>query len=70
MSTDVQRSSIEKRGSTDIQLEKVAHAGDTDALDFGGDTALPPPPNLTAEEERQLYRKVDLRCVVRLYKSK
>ena len=30
-------------------------------LDFGGDSELPPPPALTPEQERALYRKIDLR---------
>ncbi|KAF8486591.1 MFS general substrate transporter [Gautieria morchelliformis] len=63
MSTDIQRSSIDKRASTDTQLDKVPHAPDTGLLDFGGDTALPPPPKLTAEEEHRLYRKLDLRLM-------
>jgi len=32
-------------------------------LDFGGDSQLPPPPTLTPEQERALYRKVDLRLM-------
>ncbi|KAF8507520.1 MFS general substrate transporter [Hysterangium stoloniferum] len=55
------RSSIEK-GSTNSQLEpSVAPKGAE--LDFGGDSTLPPPPELTAEEEHRLYRKLDLRLM-------
>ena len=32
-------------------------------LDFGGDSQLPPPPTLTPEQERALYRKIDLRLM-------
>ncbi|KZS88571.1 MFS general substrate transporter [Sistotremastrum niveocremeum HHB9708] len=32
-------------------------------LDFGGDSTLPPPPTLTAAEEKALYRKIDLRLM-------
>lgn len=28
--------------------------------EFGEDTPLPPPPNLTQEQERKIWRKVDL----------
>nr|VWP02019.1 Hyaluronate lyase (EC (Hyaluronidase) (HYase) [Ganoderma boninense] len=30
---------------------------------YGGDDALPPPPTLSAEEERRLWRKVDMRLM-------
>lgn len=63
MSTDVQRSSIEKQGSTDSQLEKRDTDPRDNVLDFGGDSTLPPPPKLTLEEEHKLYRKLDLRYV-------
>jgi MFS transporter, ACS family, DAL5 transporter family protein len=61
MSTDIQRSSIEKQGSTDTQLEKRDTDSGDNVLDFGGDSTLPPPPKLTPEEEHKLYRKLDLR---------
>jgi hypothetical protein len=32
-------------------------------IDFGGESALPPPPKLTAEEEKKLWRKIDLRLM-------
>ncbi|KAH9017354.1 MFS general substrate transporter [Lactarius deliciosus] len=32
-------------------------------LDFGGDSQLPPPPTLTPEQEKALYRKIDLRLM-------
>lgn len=32
-------------------------------LEFGGDSSLPPPPVLTVEEEKRLYRKIDLRLM-------
>ncbi|KAJ3514424.1 hypothetical protein NLJ89_g2392 [Agrocybe chaxingu] len=32
-------------------------------IDFGGESTLPPPPNLTEEEERKLWRKVDRRLM-------
>ncbi|EJD01968.1 MFS general substrate transporter [Fomitiporia mediterranea MF3/22] len=34
-----------------------------EAVDFGGASSLPPPPDLTAEEEKRLYRKIDLRLM-------
>jgi len=34
-----------------------------EVLDFGGDSTLPPPPKLTPEEEKRLYRKIDLRLM-------
>ncbi|TDL18250.1 MFS general substrate transporter [Rickenella mellea] len=46
--------SIEKDGS--LSVVKAA-------LDFGGDSTLPPPPSLTLGEEKKLYRKIDLRLM-------
>ena len=34
-----------------------------DFYDFGGASALPPPPQLSPEEERKLYRKIDWRIM-------
>lgn len=36
---------------------------DGSMLDFGGDSSLPPPPVLTGEEEKRLYRKLDWRLM-------
>lgn len=50
--------SMEKQG-----IEKVKEVVPNDeepVLDFGGDTTLPPPPDLTPEQERRLWRKIDL----------
>ncbi|KAF7357748.1 hypothetical protein MVEN_00820700 [Mycena venus] len=51
--------SLEK--ASDSQL--AAHSTDSEHLDFGGDSSLPPPPTLTAEEERKLWQKIDLRLM-------
>ncbi|KAF8965756.1 MFS general substrate transporter [Flammula alnicola] len=32
-------------------------------IDFGGELSLPPPPTLTEEQERKLWRKIDLRLM-------
>ena len=55
-SSDVDSASLEKKGAE--QLVKVESA--SSIMDFGGDSKLPPPPQLTPEQERKLYRKVDL----------
>ncbi|KAF8199837.1 MFS general substrate transporter [Mycena galopus ATCC 62051] len=46
-------------------LEKASDSqlADSEHLDFGGESSLPPPPTLTAEEERKLWRKIDLRLM-------
>jgi hypothetical protein len=31
--------------------------------DFGGESTLPPPPDLTPEQEKKLWRKIDLRLM-------
>lgn len=50
------RSSISKTQGVD-----VAHT--ETVIDFGGDSKLPPPPNLTPEQEKKLWRKIDLRLM-------
>ena len=58
---------VEKRYSSDaekasvIAKEVVPDGGE--AFDFGGDSSLPPPPQLTAEEEKRLWNKIDLRLM-------
>jgi hypothetical protein len=32
-------------------------------LEIGGETSLPPPPKLSAAEEKKLWRKIDLRLM-------
>ena len=53
-------SKIEKNGRTSIL--KVPDR-DSDNFDFGGESNLPPPPTLSPEEERKLWRKIDLRLM-------
>ncbi|KAJ7267556.1 MFS general substrate transporter [Mycena haematopus] len=36
---------------------------ESEHFDFGGESSLPPPPTLTAEEERKLWQKIDLRLM-------
>lgn len=48
--------------STQIDTEKRAHHEHAERLeDFGGESSLPAPPNLSEEEERRLYHKIDVR---------
>ncbi|KAJ7045902.1 MFS general substrate transporter [Mycena alexandri] len=58
------KASLEK-GSTEGQLEdvKAKAVSSEEELDFGGDSLLPPPPTLDDEQERKLWRKVDLRLM-------
>lgn len=52
------------RKSPSLEEEKREEAIETisseSVTDYGGDTSLPPPPKLTPEQEKKLYRKVDL----------
>ncbi|KAJ7141373.1 MFS general substrate transporter [Mycena epipterygia] len=54
------KESLEK-GMESPSAEKST--GSSEHLDFGGESSLPPPPTLTVEEERQLWRKIDLRLM-------
>ena len=53
---DSDHGSLEKKGSEQI----VENASAASVVDFGSDSKLPPPPQLTLEQEKKLYRKVDL----------
>jgi hypothetical protein len=50
----------EKRQVPEEAIETVSSAGSMHDVDFGGDSKLPSPPKLTPEQEKRLYRKVDL----------
>ncbi|KAI0043339.1 MFS general substrate transporter [Auriscalpium vulgare] len=47
----------EKQRSTPTDDDRLS------VVDFAGDSGLPPPPILTKEQEKQLYRKIDLRLM-------
>ncbi|KAJ6521970.1 MFS general substrate transporter [Mycena vulgaris] len=44
-------------------LEKSDSQSANGSIDFGGESSLPPPPSLSAEEERKLWQKIDLRLM-------
>lgn len=46
----------------DPHIEK-ALSDESDDFDFGGESSLPSPPTLSTEEERRLWRKVDMRLM-------
>ncbi|KAJ7680723.1 MFS general substrate transporter [Mycena polygramma] len=56
-----EKPSLEK--ASDTQLTSTPSAGGSEHFDFGGESSLPPPPTLTAEEERKLWQKIDLRLM-------
>ncbi|KAJ6572861.1 hypothetical protein DFH09DRAFT_1312639 [Mycena vulgaris] len=53
--------SLEKISDSQLEDAKLK-AGSEDDLDFGGESTLPPPPALSAEE-RRLWRKIDFRLM-------
>ncbi|OCH84458.1 MFS general substrate transporter [Obba rivulosa] len=57
--SDSANGSIEK-GPIEVAESPVVEKA---VLDYGGDTTLPPPPNLTPEQERRLWRKIDMRIM-------
>ncbi|KIK70108.1 hypothetical protein GYMLUDRAFT_187714 [Collybiopsis luxurians FD-317 M1] len=50
--------SLRKEQASELRLENGS-----DEYDFGGESQLPPPPKLSEEEERKLWRKIDLRLM-------
>ncbi|KDR81104.1 hypothetical protein GALMADRAFT_222657 [Galerina marginata CBS 339.88] len=51
----------EKVSNPSINEKRVSTT--SESVDFGGESTLPPPPTLTPEQERKLWRKVDLRLM-------
>ncbi|KAL0946275.1 hypothetical protein HGRIS_012527 [Hohenbuehelia grisea] len=41
----------------------VSVDSEAERIDFGGESMLPPPPTLTLEQEKKLWRKIDLRLM-------
>ncbi|KAJ7621858.1 MFS general substrate transporter [Mycena polygramma] len=54
---------LEKHSVSQLEDVKLKARSSEDELDFGGDSTLPPPPTLSAEEERKLWRKIDWRLM-------
>ncbi len=50
--------SVEKQSTE--KTEAVVVHDEKPVIDFGGDTTLPPPPDLTPEQQKKLWRKIDL----------
>lgn len=58
--------SLEKTNSTSLKedtKQEIDVASTVEGVDFGGESKLPPAPTLTEEEERKLWRKVDLKLM-------
>jgi hypothetical protein len=54
--------SEEKAALPSPSLEK-GRVSEDEVAEFGGESQLPPPPTLTAEEEQALWRRIDLRLI-------
>ncbi|KAL5514524.1 hypothetical protein ACEPAG_1840 [Sanghuangporus baumii] len=65
--TQVRKSKIDsaslERGSIVISEDVTDEKKIGAQFDFGGDSTLPPPPELSPEEVKRLYRKIDLRIL-------
>jgi sugar phosphate permease len=58
--------SLSKEAGAEVKYEhgdRELGSGNAAVTDFGGDSSLPPPPTLSLEEERRLYRKLDIRLM-------
>ncbi|KAJ4466263.1 hypothetical protein J3R30DRAFT_3588956 [Lentinula aciculospora] len=49
--------------TSSLQNKKSPEPPDSSEYDFGGESQLPPPPVLSEEDERKLWRKIDLRLM-------
>ena len=59
----LEMSDKEKRRVMIETLVKSAIDSDGPVPDFAGDSTLPPPPILSPEQERKLWRKIDVRLL-------
>lgn len=59
---DGDAASLEKN-SLSVSENVVEKEANKHVVDFGGESALPPPPVLTPEQEQRLYRKIDYRLM-------
>ena len=57
--SSVEKPPLSSLGTDVKNVEESSEAG----IDFGGAFSLPPPPVLTPQEERRLYRKIDCRIM-------
>ncbi|KAF5328441.1 hypothetical protein D9619_013250 [Psilocybe cf. subviscida] len=57
--------SIKKSSTPSLREDEKRRTSTTEeeVIDFGGELSLPPPPTLTPEQEKKLWRKVDLRLM-------
>ncbi|KAH9474337.1 putative transporter C11D3.18C [Psilocybe cubensis] len=53
---------VEKKSET-ASIDEKRVGTPSDDFDFGGDSMLPPPPTLTPEQQKKLWRKVDVRII-------
>ncbi|KAF8876866.1 major facilitator superfamily domain-containing protein [Infundibulicybe gibba] len=63
LNVSIHNASIEKARTPDVQYEDVTRWEGSQETDFGGESMLPKPPTLTPEQEKRLWRKVDLRLM-------
>lgn len=54
---------MEEKKSSTASIDEKRVGTPSDDFDFGGDSTLPPPPTLTPEQQKKLWRKVDLRIM-------
>ena len=57
------KASLEKNPSVSVAEEASAKEREVAQIAYGGEETLPPPPTLNADEERRLWRKVDMRLM-------
>lgn len=58
--------SVKKSSSLSLRdevQEKQHTSTNEEAINFGGELNLPPPPTLTPEQEKKLWREVDLKLM-------
>lgn len=63
MPIETPTSPMNEKRQADSQIETTSSDLKSEIADFGGNSSLPPPPKLSPEEEKRLWRRIDLRLM-------
>lgn len=63
MSDNTASPTLNEKKANNLHLETASFGNESDKLDFGGESSLPQPPTLSPDEEKRLWRRIDIRLM-------